>query len=372
MTSFRRRGALFLSLALGLSAGAQEAPAEADAFPLLAILETSRRGVLEWQPDWPLDIPPDAFSPSGEALSIVLHTAEGDYTLRQGAPGRLAEFPFPFEDEAGLRRLYQVALTEGEGFTVTRPPLGPESPPPSAAPPPPDEAPGEGPLWIVEFLEQDGGEYPLPLLCRVRGGTGGWFFAALEYRGLRASETWFDAGGAALGIFNYTWVELEPGAPRLSLQSWTPFAAPFPPEGPEETPAPEVPGERPPAVVRRFYDSYGSVSGLKTPAAEYRAQYRHGRPRYWTRPVPPEDAAGAGLSEGAAFFSLQWDERGLLARLSGSGGDGFTQDSRYTYTLDGRGNWTERRETVLIRRSGYLVPAAEVRLGRSISYPAEE
>jgi hypothetical protein len=43
-------------------------------------------------------------------------------------------------------------------------------------------------------------------------------------------------------------------------------------------------------------------------------------------------------------------------------------DRRYDYSLDGRGNWTERREISWFRRFGYLVPARELVLQRRIEY----
>jgi hypothetical protein len=79
---------------------------------------------------------------------------------------------------------------------------------------------------------------------------------------------------------------------------------------------------------------------------------------------------------------MQWDEEGSLVRLSGETGtdtpeasspDGEERfDRGYVYSRDEQGNWTERREIVLVRRFGYLVPAGEFVLRRRIEYRAGE
>jgi hypothetical protein len=427
MEDFRRFRTLLLSLALCAAfspapqAQEQDSPATPvngpPPFPLLSIIAASRRGSLDWQPDWPVSLPPDAFTPNGAAngsatgdadrpLVIVLGTEEGDYTLRRDGRGGLREFPFPFDESEGGppqgRRLYQVSFLGAPtgdanddagytGFTVTLPgPAGDPSP---------------VPLWTVEFLRFTyDGDAPLPVLCRLSGG-GVWYFAALEYRGRRASETWFDAAGVALGIFNYTGEEgaAEFDTARLRLQTWTAFApspgtAALPPAASSAAGQPGAgqfpasgPGAVPlPAESRYFYDSFGNVAELKTPAGNYSARYRRkNRPRYWHRPLPQAfspiaispggafTALAADYPAGAetprpAFFSFQWDERGLLVRLSGQSEDGgFLQDSRYEYILDRWGNWTERRETIYIRSAGYLVPAAERRVTRRIEYQGD-
>jgi hypothetical protein len=144
------------------------------------------------------------------------------------------------------------------------------------------------------------------------------------------------------------------------------------------------------------YDSMGNISGIVTSAGEYAALYAgKGRPRYWERFVSPGPDARPGVlpaegqpetipdalsgepassaTQGFNHFSFQWNEEGLLVRLTGGGpgsGDVTETDVRYEYVRDERGNWIERRDTPMIRRSGFLVPGPAERLIRRIEYSA--
>jgi hypothetical protein len=129
------------------------------------------------------------------------------------------------------------------------------------------------------------------------------------------------------------------------------------------------------------YDSWGNLTGI---GGVYSAVYRENRPQYWRRPFrlfpAAEDAAAENAAAGAESdssgespwrFIFQWDERGLVTRFLGypedeGAGDGW--DARYDYTLDGGGNWKERREIRMIRRGDYLFPQGGVFVSRRIDY----
>ena len=76
----------------------------------------------------------------------------------------------------------------------------------------------------IEFMEYDD-ETGLPVLARINAGGigaaddadsgGDWFFAALEYRGVSASETWYDPAGTGIAVYNYRY-DLRDGKRRLS------------------------------------------------------------------------------------------------------------------------------------------------------------
>jgi YD repeat-containing protein len=308
-------------------------------FPLGILLDAAVSGESPWSPEWPAALPPDGFAPGSgrvSALTLVLPagyldappggedaaagTAEEEtaveYRLVRDGAGRCAEFPF-FVNGA----LYQ-AQAEYDGAGARRITL--DNP---AAPDP----------WECEILEYRDGK---PALARISHG-GSWHFVAQEYLETRTNETWSDAEGLAQGFCSLEY-RLENGARRLaSIDSRSDQDA---------------------SVLVYDYNSAGLVSGISTGGGNYTALYNAGaRPRY--RELPGE------------AYTLQWNEQGLLTRITGTAGDETAPeaeprriDIRYDYVLDGRGNWIERRETSFDRRFGRLVPRSETAIRRSISY----
>ncbi|MDR0710580.1 MAG: hypothetical protein LBF77_11005 [Spirochaetaceae bacterium] len=394
-------------------AGEAVPPADpARPFPLVPILETISAGEIFWRPDWPVEMPPDLFAVSGEVRSVTVtlefpaadmtglagtgssdsvNTADAsnpadssnlsgspepvtrfEYTLSRDEGGRLTDFPFFMNGGFSQTGVSYEEWGRIAGLTVS-----------------------VQVLWRIEFIEYDDGT-GLPVLARLNAGspaagaanagtgapdaTGGadsggvWFIAALEYRGLSASETWYDPAGTGLAVYNYRY-DGRDGKRRL-LGS-VDFLA----------------GEN--RTEEYHYDSWGNLTAVGGACS---AVYRENRPQYWRRPFPPspvaedaaaEDAAaleniaaaGGDVSGDAAGdvspgeipwrFIFQWDERGLVTSLLGypedeSAGDGW--DIRYDYTLDGGGNWKERREIRMIRLGDYLFPRTGVFVGRQIDY----
>jgi hypothetical protein len=367
----------------------------AQPFPLIPILETISAGEISWRPDWPVEMPPDLFAVSGEARSLTVtvefpaaeeadpagpgpsdsaNAAESadtayssepanrfEYLLARDGAGRLMDFPF-FMDGG----FSQIGVNYDErgriaGLAISAPVFR-----------------------RIEFMEYDD-ETGLPVLARLNAGGigaaddadsgGDWFFAVLEYRGVSASETWYDPAGTGIAVYNYRY-NLRDGKRRLS--SFVDFLA----------------GES--RTEEYHYDSWDNLTGIGrvSRGGVYSAVYRENRPQYWRRPLPLPPAAGdtaagdAAVSENAAAsedaamgdpssgeipwrFIFQWDERGLVTNLLGYPDDentGGAWDARYDYTLDGKGSWTERREIRMIRRGDYLFPRAGVLISRKIDH----
>jgi hypothetical protein len=163
----------------------------------------------------------------------------------------------------------------------------------------------------------------------------------LTYTTRGFSETWFDAEGTGLAYWEANFIPHYDGNRLKNLEGAAGTGAVF--------------GEW-------DYDSGGNLAAIREPGGTYSALYNHrGLPRYWERRPSPE------LFES---YTLQWDERGHLVRLSGSSGPGDENlvDFRYDYSLDERGNWTERRETRMFRRFGVLFPAPGFTIKRTIIY----
>jgi hypothetical protein len=305
-------------------------------FPVSLLLDAVLSGKTSWRPDWPPAMPPDGFTLiSGEALSLtltlpagLLDMAPGDaggaetegenleYRVTRNARGRFLELPFCLNG-----RFYQAAMV----YDPVRPGLirkitleDPASPDP----------------WEFEFLEHRGEE---PSLARINiGGT--WYFVAPEYLDRRVNETWYDPEGLAQAFFSLEYREVE-GKKRLVSA--------------------DTRSDQGEATVTYEYNSAGCISGLSTPETTVTALYTAGaQPRYWERP--------------GENYTLQWDEKGFLIRLTGvltgDTPEPRLLDIRYDYTLDKRGNWTERREVSFVRRFGRLVPEAETTITRTIAY----
>jgi hypothetical protein len=153
-------------------------------------------------------------------------------------------------------------------------------------------------------------------------------FAAVRWGPLEIAETWYDSEGTALADFRSRICNAG-GEPRLLG-----VASRY--EEKEET---------------YYYDSFGNISEIRSSEGVFSALYTgEQQPRYWTR--------------GAEHHTLQWDARGLAVRVS----SGETPETRYEYTVDLHGNWTERREIRMISQQGMLVPNPGATVKRTIAY----
>jgi hypothetical protein len=344
----------------GAEGEADVTPGASDFFPVLSLYETALAGEISWRPDWPLSIPPDAFSFSpqgGSALTLIMENGgqTAELTVRRNGGGLLAEFPL-FRDGG----FFQVQTRFGgtgliRGFAIAQ-----GTPEPQA-------------VWDILIAEY---EDAFPSLIRITQGET-VFFSVIEYKAAETLEIWYDQGGNALAVFSYR--HEEPGG-RLRRFTRTDLSS----------------GEEFAEICH--YDSMGNISGITAGDGEYAALYAgKGRPRYWERfiPLSPEapqsaffpDAAQPAVQPGVLpdppgspaamsfeHFSFQWDEEGLLVRFTGGSrtepGGGDAADIRYEYIRDERGAWTERRGVSMIRRSGFLVSGPVERLLRRIEYPA--
>jgi hypothetical protein len=293
---------------------AQEIPAaEADIFPLALALEYAGANGA-WRPDWPPDMPPDAFKTVSGSPSRITVRGEG-FTLAYSldAGGRAVEFPLMLNN-----RMRQVSLVYGER-EIREMIVDSEEP------------------WNLEFLEYADS---FPTLVRVSRGEE-WFFNYLSRGVNEIIETWYDVEGNALGIYRFSLIEIGNAKKIREIREFAP---------PDSA-----------AVTECFYDSWGFLTGTLGPGGSYRALYfRDDLPRYWER-RPAED------DEETGSLSFQWDQNSLLLRVYGEG-----LDYRYDYTFDKEGNWTERRETRMIRNFGLLTPSPGTIITRIIEYGKPE
>jgi hypothetical protein len=369
---FRLFLAAFLTFAaLSALPGQEEDAPDSGLFPLSLLLDAAVSGEISWQPDWPAAMPPDGFALiSGRAAALTLVLPKGyldppsddagdpgaagagaaeeaaadlagaagdeadeeevaEYRLVWDASGRFVEFPFFVNGVLYQAKAEYAGAGPGETRKITL-----DNP---AAPDP----------WEFEFLEY---RQEAPSLARI-SHDGAWYFVAPEYLETRTNETWYDAEGAAQGFFALEY-RLRDGVRRLVSTDRR--------------------SDQDELLLLYDYNSAGRVSGISAPEGEYAALYNAAaRPRYWERP--------------GETYALQWNEQGLLVRISGELWDKTSLDEtapeetggaaepreidiRYDYTLDEQGNWIERRETSFARRFGRLVPDSEGVIRRTITY----
>jgi hypothetical protein len=312
----------FFTLALNGQESDEKKSETGDIFPLALVLELADYASDVWKPDWPLEIPPDAFKVlSGEISSCEISGDDFSLSFKIDEESRAEEFPFMLNGEIAQAVVVYNRLSEIQELTITFPS-------------------GNNP-WELEFLEY---RNTFPYLVRAYSA-GAWYFIYYSWSRTEILETWYDETGNALGIYGFTLAELGKKSRIWAINDYSA--------------ATSAGGE-----TDFFYDSRGFITGMSSPAGIFNVLYfREDSPRYWER--RPKEESNAVTS---GNFTFQWDETGLIRRLSGEDDKGQLLDCRYEYTLDEMGNWIERRETRRIRDMGFLVPAPGTTIKRVLEY----
>jgi len=116
-----------------------------------------------------------------------------------------------------------------------------------------------------------------------------------------------------------------------------------------------------PSLLAGFdYDGRGSISSVGTESGTIETLYDA-----LDRPVFIRTTTTEKL---ASERRLQWDGRGLLVRENRRDQDGKTREFRYEYVFDRYGNWTERRSLVYAERMGVFIPQSGPKVTRKIIY----
>jgi len=345
---------------------------------LYTLLNAAEGGHAVWRPDWPLDVPPDLFLAGSSALSITADFGDGNLLeFSRDSGGKILSFPLLMNaQEAGKQGTDKPGAGNQGGVAA-------------------DAGPGAGPdndqknkvffqgrceynregrlsklVWKDPAAQSDESDAEAlrwddegrPLLWRIFSGD--YYFVALEYSADTLIETWYDREGTALFVVitgSEKQTRIDPAQNTKDRQD-TLF----------------------------YYNSWGLLSGIEEPSGDsVSALYnQQGMPRYLeltTVSIGGNSSAGSngtgsGGSTGNAnsvqnqVYSYQWDASSLapagkLVRLSGGSP---AMDSRYEYTLDSQGNWTERKEFSMKALGpedwGRLVPYRERTVRRTINY----
>ena len=326
----------FFTLTLNSQEPGGEKSETGDIFPLALVLEWAEYASGWWKPDWPLEIPPDAFKvQSGEITACDIICDDFTLGIKIDEAGRVESFPFVLNGEMAQAALVYDELSEIQAIIITFP---------SGANP-----------WALEFLEyRNSFPYLIRAYCSGSDGADGlWYFIYYSWGIREILETWYDETGKALGVYGFSLTEVGKKPRIRAIKDYS---------------AASTDGD-----TELFYDSRSLVTAVSGPAGFFNVLYfREDSPRYWER-RPTEDSAAGDNDAGdnlvtAGNFTLQWDEMGLLRRFSGEDDKGLLLDCRYEYTLDERGNWIERRETRRIRYLGLLVPSPGTTFTRVLEY----
>ncbi|MDR1420891.1 MAG: hypothetical protein LBI86_10990 [Treponema sp.] len=309
---------LFPALA-GVPARAEDIP-----FVIAPLLQTIAGGEILWNPLWPLEIPPDAFTPRGGASLVSLDSGGREYRVRRDEANRLLEFPRPAGGPGLSAELAMAKVEYGGGGAILRLVL--------------DGAGGRGP-WTAEFPPDFFDPGPESLV-RV-SGEGVFYFALLKDSADGVSETWYDGEGRILAYAKTAVREGRVLSVEIRGVSGT--------DG--ETYRFEGGGRVSFAGRHRLE---GSLSEDPAVTGSSSAVYYRDRPVYW------DIESG---TEARRRLSLQWDENGFLVRMYGDGAD-----FHYDYDTDERGNWRRRGETVWEEALGILVPVSRTETARDIVY----
>jgi hypothetical protein len=317
---------------------AQENPGqEGPPFPLTLALEAVCDDG-SWRPDWPLDMPPDAFTVKGAASRVSLDLEGMSYTLARDARGRLTDFPLVVpastgsaDGEAPVLAQVSVRYHAGGGIAGLSVRLSSSL------------------TWTAQFplpYIPGGGTPPARGQDAVKVQSGSQTYYVLFTEGVaEIAETWFDPWGEFIAYFT-TRIE---GA-------GSPWGVPW-----------HILSQKGTNARRDYrYESGGNLSQYAGDEGQFSALYNaQQRPLYLVRAL---------LSE-TRNYSFQWDEQGLLTRMrelspEANAGEPLPVpvDFRYEYEFDARGNWILRREIALFRRDGLLLPASAREIKRQISY----
>ena len=294
-------------------------------FPLALVLEGAQYAgdAGAWRPDWPFELPPDAFKVLHGELSRASIVGEGHYlTLAFCPDGLVEEFPFML---AG--RMAQVYLFYNDVLEIQRLII---------------DFPAGEEFWEIDFLEHSDS---LPTLARGFR-LDNWYFIYITWGLNEVRETWYDVEGNLLGAFSFPLATIGQNRRIRAIRDFS---------------LPDVDTEF-------HFDSRGLVTEVSLANSHYRVLYfREDLPRYWER----RPVVGNLLTTGN--FSFQWDVNGLLVRTTGElhQDENTVVDLRYEYDFDERGNWIMRREIRMIRSMGHFVPSLGTVFRRVLEYKGD-
>lgn len=377
MRSFTILAAVYSLLALfGPGAGAQEASKAAapSALPILEVLAVAGRGV-EWRPDWPAELPPDAFAvKSRKRVASISLTAESSdqaeeasssaYLARWAASGALLERPYFFagavfilrfeRDPSGRIVRFSTAEAPAEKNGAAEKDSGTGK-----------ETPGSGARKIVEQkngAEKSGGKKSEtsgvePETVSLAYGSDGALSSAARKKDGTLQTSRFSAYGSG-------WEEIAYDEDGTAVGRIACF---FIPAGLAEARLYAEDGAET-SLIRFDYDSDDRITRVQTADSSIEALYAPSGSDGGSSARPLFTRLYAGKDAKPIERRFQWDERGLLVRETLVAADGKAEETSYSYSFDSFGEWTERRAFRQAEKFGIKAPEKGDRVLRKIVY----
>jgi hypothetical protein len=294
-------------------------------FPITMVLEAAVHAPSGfWRPDWPFELPPDAFDVRSREISLcTLETKNLSLTFSLDDEGKLKDYPIMVSGVIAQASLIYKENMEVKEMLITFP-SGDE-------------------MWKMEFLSDFSFlefEDSFPFLVRASRGDN-WYFIYFSKGKNEIIETWYDEEGNALGAFGFSLSEINYNYKITGIRDFSHFQD-----------------------YKFFYDSRGLLTESNGPDGLFKVLYfRDSLCRYWERRPFYQNEEETTFDAGN--FSFQWDEGNFLQRISGD--DPFV-DYRFEYKYDETGNWIERQETRMVKDFGLLFPLQGATFKRKLEY----
>lgn len=291
---------------------------ESQDFFLLPILEIVFSQNVKWRPDWPVDIPPDAFVVSRENREyevIELSNETDSFVIRRDRQGRLLEFPFFYDDKYAVVKPDYAAsgVLSKMNVTIKNYSSAGES-----------EQSDEMNIDITfpdnfyPYSELSPGGAFSPLSVSIDDAP---YYIFIFESPVFISETWFDSGGnmffyckASVNAYNGTW--------RIRTM--------------------EIQNEGGALFIDYFFDSYGNITEIKSNNGLFMSLCSEYMPVYWRT----DDVE----------YELFWDTQNILQIIKASELiDNYYTEYRYEYSFDNFGAWIKRQEAAYINNYNLLL-----------------
>jgi hypothetical protein len=291
---------------------------------LIPILETAFSGSVDWRPDWPSQLPPDAFNILQDKDISSIEASDGTETLTvKYENGRLTAFPYFYADMcAKVEAVYDTNGAVKSMNIINKKIFSQDDSGDDASNGESDEQEINitfPPNFLPYGNLSPGGSFP-PITVMIDDDT---FFVFIYETQAFLTETWYNSDGA-MTVFCKALIQNDCGKWRIrTLQIYQGQDVSF---------------------IDYFYYANGKVSEIRSEESAFQAIYNRNRVTVWNMADQKQE--------------MEWDYNGFLTvvKVTQEAADASYIEYRYDYEYDSQGNWTKRTENAFVDQFGLLVP----------------